>query len=198
MFNSPYAKGGMQTNGPAKPEYASGGDLNQNPGGMQQGGMQKPEGFIQQQNPWTATTWMNRPPDSQGGWNPNGFNGFIGAGTNAPYNGPIGGGFSQNKGPEMPPTVNPGQPGQAAPPQVNAPNPSVPAGPTMPQFVMGGANNPTVNLNGRDNPRRFMQRPSLSPQQMRQFTRPGQQQPPTDKPIDPYQTPPIIPPYPEY
>lgn len=178
MFNSPYAKGGMQTNGPAKPEYASGGDLNQNPGGTQQGGMQNPDGFIQQQNPWAPANWMNpgnRPPDSQsgGGWNPNGFNGFIGAGSNAPYNGPIGGGFSQNKGPEMPPTVNPGQPGQAAPPQVNAPNPSVPAGPTMPQFVMGGANNPTVNLNGRDNPRRFMQRPSLSPQQMRQLTRPG-------------------------
>lgn len=164
MFNSPYAKGGMQTNGPAKPEYASGGDLNQNPGGMQQGGMQKPEGFIQQQNPWTATTWMNRPPDSQGGWNPNGFNGFIGAGSNAPYNGPIGGGFSQNKGPEMPPTVNPGQPGQAT----NAPNPSVPAGPTMPRFQTG-----TTIGNGADNPRRFMQRPSLSPQQMRQLTRPG-------------------------
>ena len=195
MFNSPYAKGGMQTNGPAKPEYASGGDLNQNPGGMQQGGMQKPEGFIQQQNPWTATTWMNRPPDSQGGWNPNGFNGFIGAGSNAPYNGPIGGGFSQNKGPEMPPTVNPGQPGQGV-----APNPSVPAGPTMPQFVMGGANNPAVNLNGRDNPRRFMQRPSLSPQQMQQLTRPNRppqsQFPATDKPD--YQSPPIIPPYPEY
>lgn len=177
MFNSPYAKGGMQTNGPAKPEYAGGGGLNQNPGGMQQGGMQNPDGFIQQQNPWSPANWMNpgnRPPDSQsgGGWNPNGFNGFIGAGSNAPYNGPIGGGFSQNKGPEMPPTVNPGQPGQGV-----APNPSVPAGPTMPQFVMGGANNPAVNLNGRDNPRRFMQRPSLSPQQMQQLTRGGRRPP---------------------
>lgn len=185
MFNSPYANGGMQTNGPVKPEspytkpaYASGGGLNQNPGGTQQGGMQNPEGFTQQQNPWAPANWMNpgnRPQDSQsgGGWNPNGFNGFIGAGSNAPYNGPIGGGFSQNKGPEMPPTVNPGQPGQAT----NAPNPSVPAGPTMPQFVMGGANNPAVNLNGRDNPRRFMQRPSLSPQQMQQLTRGGQRPP---------------------
>jgi hypothetical protein len=140
--------------------------------------MQNPDGFIQQQNPWAPANWMNpgnRPQDSQsgGGWNPNGFNGFIGAGSNAPYNGPIGGGFSQNKGPEMPPTVNPGQPGQAT----NAPNPSVPAGPTMPQFVMGGANNPAVNLNGRDNPRRFMQRPSLSPQQMQQLTRGGQRPP---------------------
>jgi hypothetical protein len=199
--NSPYAKSGNAPTSPYKPDYASGGGLNQNPGGMQQGGMQNPDGFIQQQNPWAPANWMNpgnRPQDSQsgGGWNPNGFNGFIGAGSNAPYNGPIGGGFSQNMGPEMPPTVNPGQPGQAT----NAPNPSVPAGPTMPQFVMGGANNPAVNLNGRDNPRRFMQRPSLSPQQMRQLTRPGQQQqqPPTDKPVDPYQSPPIIPPYPEY
>ncbi len=214
MFNSPYAKSGnfqggansgnlnpfgpAQSSGQApmtgnpespyntKPNYANGGGLNQNPGGTQQGGMQNPDGFIQQQNPWAPANWMNpgnRPQDSQsgGGWNPNGFNGFIGAGSNAPYNGPIGGGFSQNKGPEMPPTVNPGQPGQAT----NAPNPSVPAGPTMPQFVMGGANNPAVNLNGRDNPRRFMQRPSLSPQQMRQFTRPGQQIPPNGyKPPD--------------
>lgn len=168
MFNSPYAKGGMLGNGPVKPEYTSGGGLNQNPGGMQQGGMQNPDGFIQQQNPWAPTNWMNpgnRPLDSQsgGGWNPNGFNGFIGSGSNTPYNGPIGGGFQQ----QQTPTVNPGQPGQAA----NAP--SVPAGPIMPQFVMGGANNPAVNLNGRDNQRRFMQRPSLSPQQMRQLTRPG-------------------------
>ena len=206
MFNSPYAKGGMQTNGPAKPEYASGGGLNQNPGGMQQGGMQNPEGFtqqqqpwnqwgylgqnpggmqqggmqnpdgfIQQQNPWAPGNWMNpgnRPQDSQsgGGWNQWGFNGFMGAGSNAPYNGPVGGGFQQQQGaPLTPGAPNPGQPGQAT----NAPNASIPAGPTMPQFTMGSANNPAVNLNGRDNPRRFMQRPSMSPQQMRQLTRPG-------------------------
>lgn len=187
--NSPYAKGGMQTNGPAKPEYAGGGGLNQNPGGTQQGGMQNPEGFTQQQQPWTATTWMNpgnRPQDSQsgGGWNPNGFNGFIGAGSNAPYNGPIGGGFQQQGAPLTPGAPNPGQPGQAT----NAPNASIPAGPTMPQFTMGSANNPAVNLNGRDNPRRFMQRPSLSPQQMQQLRTPYRPQAPSD---DTAYTPPI-------
>lgn len=122
MFNSPYAKGGMQTNGPAKPVYASGGGLNQNPGGMQQ----------------------------QGGWNPNGFNGFIGAGSNAPYSGPIGGGFQQQKPPEeggpLTPTVNPGQPGDAgtqAPAVTNAPNrgyspPRLPNGPVIPRFMYQG------------------------------------------------------------
>lgn len=161
MFNSPYAKGGMQTNGPAKPEYAGGGGLNQNPGGTQQGG----------------------------DWNQWGFNGFMGAGSNAPYSGPVGGGFQQQVGPPAAGSSmtmngqnwsgangtlnqgapNPGQPGQAT----NAPSASIPAGPTMPQFTMGSANNPAVNLNGADNPRRFMQRPSMSPQQMRQLTRPG-------------------------
>ena len=151
MFNSPYAKSGPNNTAPVptKPSYPNGSDLNTNPGGMYQ----------------------------EAPWNQWGFNGYLGGGGNSPYNGPVGGGFSQNKGPEMPPTVNPGQPGQAAPPQVNAPNPSVPAGPTMPQFVMGGANNPAVNLNGRDNPRRFMQRPSLSPQQMQQLTRGGRRPP---------------------
>lgn len=199
MFNSPYAKSGnfqggansgnLNPFGPAqnsgqapmtgnpespynvKPNYANGTGLNQNPGGMQQGGMQNPDGFIQQQNPWAPGNWMNpgsRPQDSQsgGGWNQWGFNGFMGAGSNAPYNGPVGGGFQQQQqgAPLTPGAPNPGQPGQAT----NAPNPSVPAGPTMPRFSTG-----TTIGNGADNPRRFMQRPSLSPQQMRQLTRPG-------------------------
>ena len=135
MFNSPYAKGGMQTNGPAKPEYASGGDLNQNPGGMQQ----------------------------QPSWNQWGYFGQTG-GMEGAYN-PVGGGFQEQQAPQLTPNVvAPGQPGQAT----NAPNPSVPAGPTMPRFSTG-----TTIGNGADNPRRFMQRPSLSPQQMRQLTRPG-------------------------
>jgi hypothetical protein len=138
MFNSPYAKGGMQTNGPAKPEYASGGDLNTNPGGMSQ----------------------------QAPWNPWSFNGYMGAGSNSSYNEPVGGGFTQQPLTQGAPSV--GQPGQAT----NAPNPSVPAGPTMPRFQTG-----TTIGNGADNPRRFMQRPSLSPQQMQQLTRGGQRPP---------------------
>lgn len=148
MFNSPYAKGGMQTNGPVKPDYANGTGLAEGGGGMQQGG----------------------------GWNPYGFNGFMGAGSNSPYN-PVGGGFQQEQAPQLTPNAqNPGQPGQAS----NAPAASIPAGPTMPRFQTG-----TSIGNGADNPRRFMQRPSLSPQQMRQFTRPGQQMPQTGyKPPD--------------
>ena len=136
MFNSPYAKGGMQTNGPAKPEYASGGDLNQNPGGMQQ-----------QQQPWNQWGYFGQ------------TGGMSGAYT------PVGGGFQEQQAPQLTPNAPAsGQPGQAT----NAPNPSVPAGPTMPRFSTG-----TTIGNGADNPRRFMQRPSLSPQQMRQLTRPG-------------------------
>lgn len=136
MFNSPYAKGGMQTNGPAKPEYASGGDLNQNPGGMQQ-----------QQQPWNQWGYFGQ------------TGGMSGAYT------PVGGGFQEQQAPQLTPSAPAvGQPGQAT----NAPNPSVPAGPTMPRFQTG-----TTIGNGADNPRRFMQRPSLSPQQMRQLTRPG-------------------------
>lgn len=136
MFNSPYAKGGMQTNGPAKPEYASGGDLNQNPGGMQQ-----------QQQPWNQWGYFGQ------------TGGMSGAYT------PVGGGFQEQQAPQLAPSAPAlGQPGQAT----NAPNPSVPAGPTMPRFQTG-----TTIGNGADNPRRFMQRPSLSPQQMRQLTRPG-------------------------
>lgn len=147
MFNSPYAKGGMQTNGPAKPEYASGGDLNQNPGGMQQGGMQNPEGFTQQQQPWNQWGYFGQ------------TGGMSGAYT------PVGGGFQEQQAPQLAQNAPAfGQPGQAT----NAPNLSVPAGPTMPRFSTG-----TTIGNGADNPRRFMQRPSLSPQQMRQLTRPG-------------------------
>ena len=136
MFNSPYAKGGMQTNGPAKPEYASGGDLNQNPGGMQQ-----------QQQPWNQWGYFGQ------------TGGMSGAYT------PVGGGFQEQQAPQLTPSApNPGQPGQAT----NAPNPSVPAGPTMPRFQTG-----TTIGNGADNPRRFIQRPSMSLQQMRQLTRPG-------------------------
>ena len=136
MFNSPYAKGGMIGNGPVKPEYASGGGLNQNPGGMQQ---------------------------QQPSWNQWGYFGQTG-GMEGAYN-PVGGGFQEQQAPQLTPNVAaPGQPGQAT----NAPNPSVPAGPTMPRFSTG-----TTIGNGADNPRRFMQRPSLSPQQMRQLTRPG-------------------------
>lgn len=136
MFNSPYAKGGMQTNGPAKPEYASGGDLNQNPGGMQQ-----------QQQPWNQWGYFGQ------------TGGMSGAYT------PVGGGFQEQQAPQLAQNAPAfGQPGQAT----NAPNPSVPAGPTMPRFQTG-----TTIGNGADNPRRFMQRPSLSPQQMRQLTRPG-------------------------
>lgn len=163
MFNSPYAKGGMQTNGPVKPEspytkpaYASGGGLNQNPGGTQQGGMQNPEGFTQQQQPWNQWGYFGQ------------TGGMSGAYT------PVGGGFQEQQAPQLAPSAPAfGQPGQAT----NAPNASIPAGPTMPQFTMGSANNPAVNLNGRDNPRRFMQRPSLSPQQMQQLTRGGQRPP---------------------
>lgn len=136
MFNSPYAKGGMQTNGPAKPEYAGGGDLNQNPGGMQQ-----------QQQPWNQWGYFGQ------------TGGMSGAYT------PVGGGFQEQQAPQLAQNAPAfGQPGQAT----NAPNLSVPAGPTMPRFSTG-----TTIGNGADNPRRFMQRPSLSPQQMRQLTRPG-------------------------
>ena len=136
MFNSPYAKGGMQTNGPEKPEYASGGDLNQNPGGMQQ-----------QQQPWNQWGYFGQ------------TGGMSGAYT------PVGGGFQEQQAPQLAQNAPAfGQPGQAT----NAPNLSVPAGPTMPRFSTG-----TTIGNGADNPRRFMQRPSLSPQQMRQLTRPG-------------------------
>lgn len=136
MFNSPYAKGGMQTNGPAKPEYASGGDLNQNPGGMQQ-----------QQQPWNQWGYFGQ------------TGGMSGAYT------PVGGGFQEQQAPQLTPSAPAfGQPGQAT----NAPNPSVPAGPTMPRFQTG-----TTIGNGADNPRRFIQRPSMSLQQMRQLTRPG-------------------------
>lgn len=136
MFNSPYAKGGMQTNGPAKPEYASGGDLNQNPGGMQQ-----------QQQPWNQWGYFGQ------------TGGMSGAYT------PVGGGFQEQQAPQLAQNAPAfGQPGQAT----NAPNLPVPAGPTMPRFSTG-----TTIGNGADNPRRFMQRPSMSPQQMRQLTRPG-------------------------
>ena len=190
MFNSPYAKGGMQTNGPVKPEYASGGGLNQNPGGLQQ---QAPSGG---NSGWTGYAGFN-PLSVQAGpqYNStmNGQSGMVinrdgsysmpgnpGApvgGTGAPYDtsawgqGPGNyqesvhsyrdeqGNLRLNQG-----APNPGQPGQAT----NAPNASIPAGPTMPRFSTG-----TTIGNGADNPRRFMQRPSLSPQQMRQLTRPG-------------------------
>jgi hypothetical protein len=144
MFNSPYAKGGMQTNGPAKPEYASGGDLNQNPGGMQQA-------QASTQQPWNQWGYFGQ------------TGGMSGAYT------PVGGGFQEQQAPQLAPSAPAfGQPGQAT----NAPNPSVPAGPTMPRFQTG-----TTIGNGADNPRRFMQRPSLSPQQMQQLTRGGQRPP---------------------
>ena len=151
MFNSPYAKGGMQTNGPVKPEYASGGGLNQNPGGMQQGD----------------------------GWNPYGFNGFMGAGSNAPYSGPVGGGLQQQKPPEengpLTPTVNPGQPGDAGTqaPQVNAPNrwyspPRLPKGPVIPRFMYQGNPSSTQRADwwAANRPRPFGNRPvAPNPQQ---------------------------------
>jgi len=241
MFNSPYAKGGMQTNGPVKPEYASGGGLNQNPGGTQQGGMQNPEGFTQQQQPWNQWGYFGQTGGMSGAYTPvggglnqnpgglqqqapsggnSGWTGYAGfnplsvqagpqynstmngqsgmvirdgshsmpgnpgapvGGTGAPYDtaawgqGPGNyqesvhsyrdeqGNLRLNQG-----APNPGQPGQAT----NAPNASIPAGPTMPRFQTG-----TTIGNGADNPRRFMQRPSLSPQQMQQLTRGGQRPP---------------------
>lgn len=148
--NSPYAKSGNAPTSPYKPDYASGGGLNQNPGGMQQ----------------------------QPSWNPYGFNSFVGAGSNAPYNGPVGGGFREQEQPSVtgaPLTNAPavGQPGQA----------SVPAGPTMPRFSTG-----TSIGNGRDDPRRFMARPQLSMQQMQQLRTPYRPQAPSD---DTAYTPPI-------
>lgn len=194
MFNSPYAKSGnfqggansgnMNPFGPAqnsgqapmtgnpespytKPVYASGGGLNQNPGGMQQ----------------------------QGGWNPNGFNGFIGAGSNAPYSGPIGGGFQQQQQEQLTPTVNPGQPGDAGTqaPAVNAPNrgPSMPPMPLMPQFR--GTDPRQANWNVND-PRRSAWFNANRPNPFGAPRSPYTGAPNTPPNNDPYQSPPIIPP----
>lgn len=171
-YNSPYNKGAEQ---PVKPDFASGGGLNQNPSGMQQ----------------------------QSSWNPYAWNGWQGGQTsNSPYASNVGGGFQQRpldnqQGQQQAPQAGApltnaptvGQPGQAP----NPPNPSVPSGPTMPRFSTG-----TTIGNGADNPRRFMQRPSLSMQQMQQFRTPYRQPnpsggyPPADGTIDP-----IYPPQPQ-
>ena len=198
MFNSPYAKSGnfqggansgnMNPFGPSqnsgqapmtgnpespyvKPVYANGTGLNEGGGGTQQGG----------------------------GWNPYGFSGLVGMGGNSAYNGPVGGGFQQQKPPEaggpLTPTVNPGQPGDAGTqaPQVNAPNrgyspPRLPNGPVIPRFMYQGNPSGTQRADwwAANRPRPFGNRP-VAPNP-----------PPELPPTDPYEGPPIIPPYPEY
>lgn len=220
MYNtSPYAKsgnfnggvnsgnanpfGGAQTTGqapnntpesPYKPNYASGGGLNQNPGGMQQ------------QQPWTPS-WFNsftgqtgNGPNNQGQQTPlfNGQPSSFTLGPNGqmiptnPVTGPGdpgwrgGGGNTQapsggwtTVAGDYPNGVPPGTPAGSR----GAANPSVPSGPTMPQF----------NLDGRDDPRRFAARPQLSMQQMRQFRqpyRPANGYTPVDGNIEPIYPPP--------
>ncbi len=181
--NSPYAKSGNAPTSPYKPDYASGGGLNQNPGGMQ-----NPDGFVnQQQQPWTPS-WFNsftgqtgNGPNNQGQQTPL-FNGQSSSFTLGPNNQMIPTNPSSWK-PDVSSVDVRLENAQGPSGGVNAPNPSVPAGPTMPRFSTG-----TSIGNGRDDPRRFMARPQLSMQQMQQLRAPYRPQAPRD---DTAYTPPI-------
>ena len=135
MFNSPYAKGGMQTNGPKSPRYASGGDLNQNPEGCK----------TQQQQPWNQWDTSARRVE-------------------CPGRTPSWGRFPEQQARSWP-KMRPLSGSWAGYERTNL---SVPAGPTMPASLL-------VRLSAAEQTTRVAScsvRP-LSPQQMRQLTRPG-------------------------